>query len=137
MKGIHARMVGFGLLLGFSLSCMGFTDYGEVHAMFTFTDLRLFLTFVAGVTLTGLGFLALRGGLRLSPRRLHKGSIAGGAVFGLGWALTGACPGVVFAQLGEGKALALVTLAGVLLGNWIYGKAHARWFRWDAGSCES
>ena len=133
----HLRMAFFGAGLGFALANMGFTDFHEVHAMFTFTDTRLLFTFFAGVALTGLGFLALKRKLPAPPRKLHKGSIAGGVVFGLGWALTGACPGVVFAQLGEGQGLALITLVGVLFGNWLYGKAHARFFGWDVGSCDT
>jgi uncharacterized membrane protein YedE/YeeE len=138
MKGIHLRYLVYGALLGYSLSRMGFTNYDEVHSMFVFSDLRLLFTFFGGVTLSGVGFwfLARRGG-KPPPRRIHPGSVPGGILFGLGWALTGACPGVVFSQLGEGHGLALITLAGVFLGNWIFGKAHGRLFRFNPGSCES
>lgn len=44
----------------------------------------------------------------------------GGTLFGLGWALLGACPGPLFALLGGGVTVMVVALAGALLGTWAY-----------------
>ena len=126
----------FGLLLGFSLSWMGFADFGEVHRMFVFADLRLFLTFACGVAATGLAFALLGRGRRLQAKPIHKGTLAGGALFGVGWAITGACPGAALVQLGEGQLAAVVTLAGIFGGAALYRRVHARWFRWDRGGCD-
>jgi uncharacterized membrane protein YedE/YeeE len=134
---LSARTGLFGLLLGFSLSWMGFADFGEVHRMFTFADLRLFLTFVGGVALTGAGFAILSRGKSLAPKPLHKGTIVGGVLFGVGWAITGACPGAALVQLGEGQLIALVTLGGIFAGTLLYRPLHARLFRWDRGACGS
>lgn len=106
-----------GVALGFSLSRIGFTDYGELHRMFVFADLRLFLTFLGAVLVTGLGTLALGRWRTLPSKRLHRGAVAGGVLFGLGWAIAGACPGAAFAQLGEGKLTALLSIAGIALGS--------------------
>jgi uncharacterized membrane protein YedE/YeeE len=125
-----------GLLLGYTLARLGFTDYGQVQRMFTFADARLFLTFAGAVALTAAGFAALSGRARHPPRPLHKGVIAGALLFGIGWALTGACPGAALAQLGEGQLAALVTLGGICLGTLAYRRVHARWFRWDRGGCD-
>jgi uncharacterized membrane protein YedE/YeeE len=127
----------FGFLLGFSLDRIGFSDWGEVHRMFLFADLRLFLTFATGVTLTMIGFFALFRGEPMPRRAIHRGTIPGGVLFGVGWALTGACPGIILVQLGEGQLPGLVTLAGVLAGTALYPRLHARFFRWDPGSCEA
>jgi hypothetical protein len=43
----------------------------------------------------------------------------GRLVFGVGWALSGACPGTALAQLGEGKLYALATVARHPLGTWL------------------
>lgn len=51
-----------------------------------------------------------------------KGQIIGGFIFGLGWALTGACPGPLFAQIGSGYSVILVTLLSALGGTWVYGR---------------
>ena len=45
----------------------------------------------------------------------------GGTLFGLGWALTGACPGPIFALIGNGMSVYVVVLVAALLGTWSYG----------------
>ncbi len=113
----HLLALPLGAALGFSLSRIGFTDYAEVHRMFVFADLRLFLVFVGAVVVTGLGTAALGRWRSLPNKRVHRGAVVGGVMFGLGWAVAGACPGAALAQLGEGKLFALITLAGVALGT--------------------
>jgi len=140
MNSAAVRTIRFGLvglLLGYCLSRIGFTDFGEVHAMFLFTDFRMFLTFCGSVAVAAAGFLIFRKGRAPSRRDLHKGTIIGGVLFGVGWAVTGACPSIALAQLGEGKLPALITLVAIVAGNFIYGKVHQRYFRWDPGSCEA
>jgi uncharacterized membrane protein YedE/YeeE len=124
-----------GLLLGFSLSWMGFADFGQVHRMFTFADLRLLYSFLLGAALTGGGLYLLSRGQPLQPRPIHRGTIAGGVLFGIGWALTGACPGASLVQLGEGQLAALISVGGIVAGTLAYRHAHARWFGWDRGAC--
>ncbi len=51
-----------------------------------------------------------------------KGQVIGGFIFGLGWAITGACPGPLFAQIGAGYSVVLVTLISALAGTWVYGR---------------
>ena len=51
-----------------------------------------------------------------------KGQVIGGFIFGLGWAITGACPGPLFAQIGSGYTVVLITLISALAGTWVYGK---------------
>jgi uncharacterized membrane protein YedE/YeeE len=55
------------------------------------------------------------------PKHFTKGQIYGGLLFGLGWAMTGACPGPLFAQIGTGSLSVLVVIASALLGTWTYG----------------
>lgn len=50
------------------------------------------------------------------------GQIFGGLLFGLGWALTGACPGPLFAQIGTGTTVVTVTLLSAVMGTWVYGR---------------
>ncbi len=51
----------------------------------------------------------------------NKGIIYGGFMFGIGWAITGACPGPLFAQVGTGASVVLVTVLSAITGTWIYG----------------
>jgi uncharacterized protein len=50
----------------------------------------------------------------------------GGTIFGLGWALTGACPGPLFALIGGGVTVMIVAVLGALAGTWLYGRLRAR-----------
>ena len=55
------------------------------------------------------------------PKKFQKGQIYGGLIFGFGWAITGACPGPLFAQIGNGFGVITVTLLSAIFGTWIYG----------------
>jgi uncharacterized membrane protein YedE/YeeE len=57
----------------------------------------------------------------IPPKKFHKGIIYGGLLFGFGWALTGACPGPLFAQIGSGATVVIVTLLSAIAGTWVYG----------------
>ncbi|MCH6234934.1 DUF6691 family protein [Cognataquiflexum rubidum] len=58
----------------------------------------------------------------ITDKEFRKGQIIGGFIFGLGWALTGACPGPLFAQIGSGFTVILVTLISAVAGTWVYGR---------------
>ena len=58
--------------------------------------------------------------IKYEPKPYHTGVIIGGTLFGAGWAITGACPGPIYAQIGGGEWMALITLAGALLGVFAY-----------------
>jgi len=60
--------------------------------------------------------------IEFHPKKFNKGQIYGGLIFGLGWALTGACPGPLFAQIGTGATAILVTLLSAIAGTWVYGR---------------
>ena len=52
--------------------------------------------------------------------------IIGGILFGAGWAITGACPGPIYAQIGGGAWMALFTLAGALIGMFVYANLKSK-----------
>ncbi len=54
-------------------------------------------------------------------KTFNKGQIYGGLIFGFGWAITGACPGPIFAQIGTGVTVMIVTLLFAIAGTWLYG----------------
>ncbi len=54
-------------------------------------------------------------------KKFSKGQIYGGLIFGIGWAITGACPGPLFAQIGSGFLVVLITLLSAVAGTWVYG----------------
>lgn len=59
--------------------------------------------------------------IKISPKTFNKGQIFGGLIFGFGWAMTGACPGPLFAQIGSGFGVVIITLLAAVAGTWTYG----------------
>ena len=58
----------------------------------------------------------------IPKKEFRKGQVIGGFIFGLGWAITGACPGPLFAQIGSGFTVVIVTLLSAIGGTWVYGR---------------
>ena len=84
--------------------------------LFSVTLFFLMFLFKRGIIKTYLGE-----NIRVAPKR--KGfarNIIGGTIFGLGWALAGACPGPMFILLGRGVAAIVVVIIGGLLGALLY-----------------
>lgn len=59
--------------------------------------------------------------ISIAPKQFSQGQIWGGLLFGFGWAITGACPGPLFAQIGAGYTAVAITLLSALAGTWVYG----------------
>ena len=59
--------------------------------------------------------------IEFHTKTFNKGNIFGGFIFGLGWAITGACPGPLFAQIGSGATVIIITLLSAIAGTWSYG----------------
>jgi uncharacterized protein len=121
----------FGALFGFVLSRGRVSDYDTIAGMFRLTDLHLFGVIGAAIGTAALGlWLIRRGGNRtitgdpVEVRRKpwQRGVFSGGLLLGAGWALTGACPGTSLVQVGEGKLLAIFTVAGIALGTYAFGR---------------
>jgi uncharacterized protein len=127
-----------GTLFGFALSRAGATNYDIIADMFKFKNPQLyfvigtafFLNLIAYQVLKRAGVSGRYGApLNLPDRTFHPGIIPGAMIFGVGWAITGTCPGTAMAQLGEGHLAALIVIAGTFVGAWIYP------FNWQASRC--
>lgn len=125
----HLLVLLLGVAFGFVLSRGGATDYNFIQKMFLFQEFQLYGILMTAVILTAPGlFLLKRYGktltgepLLIRPKPFHSGNIPGGVLFGIGWAMTGMCPGPIFVNLGEGKIYALAALAGALSGTYLFG----------------
>ncbi len=124
-----------GIAMGFVVARIGFADYDELHKMFIFADLRMLYTFAGAVAIAMLVLLPFSKRIPKQHKIFQPGTIPGSMLFGFGWAVCGACPSMVFVQLGSGKVAALMTLVGIYIGVLLHKKMHARYFRWDTGSC--
>jgi uncharacterized membrane protein YedE/YeeE len=104
----------------------------RIQEMFRFGSFQMYgiiatAILVAGVSLEVIKRLRLRSRdgelIALPPKKLGTGVryIVGGAIFGVGWALTGACPGPLVALVGAGVPVMMVTILSALAGTWTYG----------------
>ena len=124
----------FGVVFGWTLSRSGAADYDFIQGMFLFTDFQLYgiIGTAVCVTAPGLWWLRRRGRtlggapIALEPKPRHRGNVIGGVLFGVGWSITGMCPGPILVNLGEGKLYALAALAGVLVGVALFGRSYER-----------
>ena len=126
----------FGIYFGFVLSRVEASDFNLIYGMFTGADLKLAWVIITAIVVGHVGMLLLyalgnrtSGGeqVKVSVKPLRWMNVAGGLVFGLGWGLSGACPGTVLAQLGEGKVLAVFTVVGLILGTYLFAVLKERW----------
>lgn len=135
MKIIVTQLL-FGAVFGYVFSRGGFADWHELHGMFGLKVWDPALAFASVLVLTAPLWVWLRRfAQRPVVRPVHPGSVPGGLLFGVGWAISGACPALALVQLGEGKGLAVLTLLGIVLGNFAYAVTHERCFRWRTTSC--
>jgi uncharacterized protein len=123
-----------GTVFGFILSRSGAADYNYIQGMFLFEEFQLYGIIGTGVVLTaaGLAVLKRRGRtlrgtrLEIELKPLNRGTAVGGLLFGIGWSLTGMCPGPILVNIGEGKVYALAAMAGALTGAALFGIVYER-----------
>lgn len=123
-----------GTAFGFVLSRSGAADYDFIQRMFLFQSFQLYGIIGSAVALTAPGlWLLKRHGRTIAGRPIAielkpftRGTVIGGVLFGVGWSITGMCPGPIFVNIGEGKLYALAALAGALTGAALFGIAYDR-----------
>ena len=123
-----------GTIFGFILSRSGAADYNYIQGMFLLEQFQLYGIMGTAVAITAPGlWLLKRFGrtaagrpLEIELKPLHRGNIAGGLLFGVGWSMAGMCPGPIFVNLGEGKLYAAAALAGALVGAGAFGTMYSR-----------
>ncbi len=124
--------LALGTVFGFVLSRSGAADYDFIQGMFLFTEFQLYgiLAVAILITASGIWLIKQRGRtvlgqpLSIELKPLHRGNVAGGALFGIGWSIAGMCPGPILVNIGEGKIYALAALAGALVGAGLLGSVY-------------
>lgn len=126
----NLKFTGFGVLLGIVFIKSEVISWFRIQEMFHFQSFHMF-GIMGSAVLVGIISIQIikRFNIKtidgeeiyIAPKKFHWGNVWGGLIFGLGWAITGACPGPLFAQIGFGYGVVIVTLLGAILGTWVYG----------------
>ena len=121
-----------GVYFGVVLTKSEVVRWQRVHDMFLFQEAHMYLIIGLGIGVAMVSMWLLKRfqvqsiatGQRIEykPKPWHSGVVIGGTLFGAGWAITGACPGPIYAQIGGGAWLSLVTLAGALVGTFLFAQ---------------
>lgn len=128
MKNLKYLLVG--MLFGIILVKSEVISWFRIQEMFRLESFHMYgvigsavITGMLGVLLIRkLGVRTISGEAIVIPKKpFTKGNVFGGLIFGLGWAITGACPGPLFAQIGSGFTVVIITLLSAVAGTWVYG----------------
>jgi hypothetical protein len=118
-----------GALFGIVLVKAEVIAWYRIQEMFRFQSFHMYGVIGSAIVVGALSLAVLRtlrarslDGQRIQvpPKRFHWGNLYGGIIFGLGWAMTGACPGPIFAHLGAGVPAMALVLVSALAGTWVY-----------------
>jgi uncharacterized membrane protein YedE/YeeE len=125
-----------GLVFGFGLAYSHMARPEVVLNFLQFEDFGLVFVMFGGAAVTGLTFFVAPRLLDRAPltgdafeRRLRsfdRNVLVGGAIFGVGWGLSGICPGAAYASLGVGNVTILWALAGMFVGAYLQGYWRSR-----------
>ena len=127
MKNLRYLMLG--TLFGIVLTKSEVISWWRIQEMFRFQSFHMYGVIGSAVVVGMISIqLIKRNRLKsmdgepivIADKKFNHGVWIGGFIFGLGWALTGACPGPLFAQLGSGVGSAAVLILAALAGTWTY-----------------
>lgn len=129
------KYLAAGILLGIVFVKGEIISWFRIQEMFRLQSFHMYGVIGSAVA-TGIlsVWLIRRSGIRtiygepviFHAKKFNKGQIYGGLLFGAGWALTGACPGPLFAQIATGATVVSIVLVSAILGTWVYGLIRER-----------
>lgn len=119
-----------GIIFGFILMKAEVISWFRIQEMFRFQSFHMY-GIIGSAIIVGIVSIFLikkfnvktieKEEIKIEPKPFDKGIVFGGLIFGLGWALTGACPGPVYALIGSGLPVFIIVLVSAVLGTWTYG----------------
>ena len=126
----YAKYLIIGIIFGIILVKSEVISWYRIQEMFRLQSFHMFGV-IGSAVITGIisillikkfNIKTIRGEkIELPAKQFNKGQIYGGLIFGFGWAITGACPGPLFAQIGTGFSVVIITLLSAIAGTWLYG----------------
>ena len=120
-----------GILFGIILVKAEVISWFRIQEMFRFQSFHMYGVIGSAVVVGIISVLLIKKfkiktiynePIEFVSKKFNKGNIYGGLIFGFGWAITGACPGPLFAQIGTGATVIIITLLSAIVGTWVYGK---------------
>ncbi|SFC43292.1 hypothetical protein SAMN05421780_105199 [Flexibacter flexilis DSM 6793] len=124
------RYVVVGMLFGIVFIKAEIASWYRIQEMFRFQSFHMYGVIGSAVAVAMLSLWLIRKfdirsmsgeKITVAPKEWSIGQVYGGLFFGCGWAITGACPGPLYAQIGAGSVATIVTLLSAILGTWTYG----------------
>ncbi len=128
MKNIKFLLLGF--IFGFILIKAEVISWFRIQEMFRFQSFHMYGVICSAII---VGLISLQiikkfsiktlsgEPIKIEPKKFNKGNVIGGFIFGLGWAMTGACPGPLYALIGSGLLVVIVVLLSAVFGTYVYG----------------
>lgn len=125
------KYVVLGMLFGIILTKSEVISWFRIQEMFRLQSFHMFGVIGSAIVVGMISIMIIKKfniktiygeKIVLENKKFNKGQIFGGLIFGFGWALTGACPGPLFAQIGTGATVVIVTMLSAIAGTWIYGR---------------
>ena len=123
-------MFVLGIAFGIILTKSEVVSWFRIQEMFLFGSFHMYGVIGSAIVVGALSMALLKKlqlrsmegeEIRVEEKPLTKGTIIGGLVFGVGWSMTGACPGPIYALVGSGYGVYVVTLVSALGGTFVYG----------------
>jgi len=118
-----------GIVFGILLTKAEIISWFRIHDMFLFKEAHMYLIISSAIATATVSVLLIKvfkvktldhRDIVIEKKPLNKGTVIGGVLFGIGWAMTGACAGPIFAQIGTGEWAAMMTLIGAVFGAYSY-----------------
>lgn len=125
----NLRVLILGILFGIVLVKGQVISWFRINEMFRLEDPYMYLVIGSAVVVAAISLIIIRKlqaqtidgeAIVINKKPFTKGTGIGGVIFGLGWAITGACPGPIYAQIGSGTYLAIVTFLAALTGAYFF-----------------
>jgi uncharacterized membrane protein YedE/YeeE len=129
MKKRNFLFLLLGTIFGIALMKSDAVSWFRMQEMFRFQGFQLFGIFLTAIPTSALGIFIIKKfkiktldgePIRIEKKEFNKGYVFGALLFGIGWGLTGACPGPIYVQIGSGLTIAVVTLLSAMAGTWVY-----------------
>ncbi len=126
----YIKFLLIGMFFGIVLTKAEVVSWFRIQEMFRFQSFHMYgiigsavaVGMISVLLIKKLNLKTIHGEVvKIEPKKYHRGYFPGGVIFGLGWALTGACPGPLFALIGNGFTVMIVALASAVLGTYTYG----------------